>query len=72
MYLYPVVEIRVVILFQLVTIIMMVYLMEIRLIVIVSVLTHREKGWFSFGENLAYSLTNTDPNQTNTYNDFYV
>ena len=27
-------------------------------------------GWFSFGENLAYSLTNTDPNQTNTYNDF--
>lgn len=43
MYLYPVVEIRVVILFQLVTIIMMVYLMEIRLIVIVSVLTHRGK-----------------------------
>ena len=34
---------RVVILFQLVTIIMMVYLMEIRLIVIVSVLTHRGK-----------------------------
>lgn len=29
-----------------------------------------KKGWFSFGENLAYSLTNTDPNQTNTYNDF--
>ena len=50
MYLYPVVEIRVVILFQLVTIIMMVYLMEIRLIVIVSVLTQGKKGWFSFGE----------------------
>ena len=29
-----------------------------------------KKGWFSFGENLAYSLTNTDPNQTNTDNDF--
>lgn len=29
-----------------------------------------KKGWFSFGENLAYSLTNTDPNQTNMYNDF--
>ena len=60
-------------LFQLVTIIMMVYLMEIRLIVIVSVLTHRgKKVGFSFGENLAYSLTNTDPNQTNTYNDFFT
>ena len=32
--------------------------------------TQGKKGWFSFGENLAYSLTNTDPNQTNTYNDF--
>ena len=31
--------------------------------------THGKKGWFSFGENLAYTLTNTDPNQTNTYND---
>ena len=34
------------------------------------VITQGKKGWFSFGENLAYSLTNTDPNQTNTYNDF--
>lgn len=33
--------------------------------------TQGKKGWFSFGENLAYSLTNTDPNQTNTYNDFW-
>ena len=32
--------------------------------------TQGKKGWFSFGENLAYSLTNTDPNQTNTDNDF--
>ncbi|VFB13448.1 TonB-dependent receptor plug [Bacteroides heparinolyticus] len=32
--------------------------------------TQGKKGWFSFGENMAYSLTNTDPNQTNTYNDF--
>ena len=32
--------------------------------------TQGKKGWFSFGENLAYSLTNTDPNQTSTYNDF--
>lgn len=32
--------------------------------------TEGRKGWFSFGENLAYSLTHTDPNQTNTYNDF--
>lgn len=32
--------------------------------------TQGKRGWFSFGENLAYSLTNTDPNQTNTYNDF--
>lgn len=32
--------------------------------------TQGKKGWFSFGENLAYSLTNTDPTQTNTYNDF--
>lgn len=32
--------------------------------------TQGKKGWFSLGENLAYSLTNTDPNQTNTYNDF--
>lgn len=32
--------------------------------------TQGKKGWFFFGENLAYSLTNTDPNQTNTYNDF--
>lgn len=32
--------------------------------------TQGKKGWSSFGENLAYSLTNTDPNQTNTYNDF--
>ena len=32
--------------------------------------TQGKKGWFSFVENLAYSLTNTDPNQTNTYNDF--
>lgn len=32
--------------------------------------TQGKKGWFSFGENLSYSLTNTDPNQTNTYNDF--
>lgn len=32
--------------------------------------TQGKKGCFSFGENLAYSLTNTDPNQTNTYNDF--
>ena len=32
--------------------------------------TQGKKVWFSFGENLAYSLTNTDPNQTNTYNDF--
>lgn len=32
--------------------------------------TQGKKGWFSFGENLAYSLINTDPNQTNTYNDF--
>ena len=32
--------------------------------------TQGKKGWFSFGENLAYSLTNTDPNQTNTYNGF--
>lgn len=32
--------------------------------------TQGKKGWFSFGENFAYSLTNTDPNQTNTYNDF--
>lgn len=32
--------------------------------------TQGKKGWFSFDENLAYSLTNTDPNQTNTYNDF--
>lgn len=32
--------------------------------------TQGKKGWFPFGENLAYSLTNTDPNQTNTYNDF--
>lgn len=32
--------------------------------------TQGKKGWFSFGENLAYSLTNTDPNQTNTYNAF--
>lgn len=32
--------------------------------------TQGKKGWFSFGENLAYSYTNTDPNQTNTYNDF--
>ena len=32
--------------------------------------TQGKKGWFSSGENLAYSLTNTDPNQTNTYNDF--
>lgn len=32
--------------------------------------TQGKKGWFSFGENLAYSLTSTDPNQTNTYNDF--
>lgn len=32
--------------------------------------TQGKKRWFSFGENLAYSLTNTDPNQTNTYNDF--
>lgn len=32
--------------------------------------TQGKKGWFSFGENLAYSLTNTDPNQPNTYNDF--
>lgn len=31
--------------------------------------TQGKKGWFSFGENMAYSLTNTDPNQTNTYND---
>ena len=31
--------------------------------------TQGKKGWFSFGENLSYSLTNTDPNQTNTYND---
>lgn len=31
--------------------------------------TQGKRGWFSFGENLAYSLTNTDPNQTNTYND---
>lgn len=31
--------------------------------------TQGKKGWFSFGENLAYSLTNTDP-KTNTYNDF--
>lgn len=28
-----------------------------------------KRGWFSFGENLAYSLINIDPNQTNTYND---
>ncbi len=32
--------------------------------------TSGKKGWFSFGENFAYSLTETDPNQTNTYNDF--
>jgi TonB-linked SusC/RagA family outer membrane protein len=32
--------------------------------------TQGGRGWFSFGENLAYSLTNIDPNQTNTYNDF--
>ena len=32
--------------------------------------TQGKKGWFSFGENLAYSYTDTDPNQTNTYNDF--
>ncbi|NDV83975.1 TonB-dependent receptor [Bacteroides sp. 51] len=32
--------------------------------------TQGKKGWFSFGESLAYSYTNTDPNQTNTYNDF--
>ncbi|MDL2208575.1 SusC/RagA family TonB-linked outer membrane protein, partial [Parabacteroides sp. OttesenSCG-928-O15] len=32
--------------------------------------TQGKKGWFSFGENLAFSHTNTDPNQTNTYNDF--
>ncbi|WP_321334939.1 TonB-dependent receptor [uncultured Bacteroides sp.] len=31
--------------------------------------TQGKKGYFSFGQNLAYSLTNTDPNQTNTYND---
>ncbi len=34
--------------------------------------TQGKKGWFSFGENLAYSLTNTDPNQTNTFNDFLL
>ena len=28
-----------------------------------------KRGWFSFGENLAYSLTNKDPLQTNPYND---
>ena len=45
--------------------------MEILSTVIASVSIHNgKKGWFSFGENLAYSLTNTDPNQTNTYNDF--
>ena len=32
--------------------------------------TSGKKRWFSFGENFAYSLTETDPNQTNTYNDF--
>lgn len=32
--------------------------------------TEGKRGWFSFGENLSYSLINTDPNQTNTYNDF--
>lgn len=32
--------------------------------------TQGKKGWFSFGENLSYSYTNIDPNQTNTYNDF--
>lgn len=32
--------------------------------------TQGKKGWFSFGESLAYTYTNTDPNQTNTYNDF--
>ena len=31
--------------------------------------TTGKKGWFSFGENLAYSLTNKDPLQTNPYND---
>lgn len=31
--------------------------------------TQGKKGVFSFGENLAYSLTHTDPDQTNTYND---
>lgn len=32
--------------------------------------TQGKKGWFSFGENLAYSLINRDPLQTNPYNDF--
>lgn len=32
--------------------------------------TQGKRGWFSFGENLSYSLINIDPNQTNTYNDF--
>jgi TonB-linked SusC/RagA family outer membrane protein len=32
--------------------------------------TKGNRGWFSFGENLSYSLIHTDPNQTNTYNDF--
>ena len=31
--------------------------------------TTGKRGWFSFGENLAYSLTNKDPLQTNPYND---
>lgn len=32
--------------------------------------TQGKKGWFSFGENLSYSLINRDPLQTNPYNDF--
>ena len=45
--------------------------MEILSTVIASVSIHKVKRAGSlFGENLAYSLTNTDPNQTNTYNDF--
>lgn len=32
--------------------------------------TQGRKGMFSFGENMSYSFTDTDPNQTNTYNDF--
>lgn len=32
--------------------------------------TQGKKGWFSFGENLGYSLINRDPLQTNPYNDF--